>query len=435
MAWTNGRGVALRLGGLLLLCSLSSAAASPRSEKAGDLLAQAQRCLAEGNSDEAARLARKEAVFHPAEGASWRLLGEIALQQGRMAQAERALERALRVGRRDPEAAALLAILWRREGRFPDAADLLRLLGGEAEAEQLAGFGNASPFLQRGADEVRLEWVGSGRRPVVRVLVAGRRWANFLVDTAASCVVLDRHLAEEIRILPLRSAQLLAAGARKTEGKLGRLDSLRLGAAEVLNIPVVVVDLHQPGKGREPFEGILGSEFLRRFVVTLDYPKRWLLLRKAGMGGRAERSPEKMDRRIADVPLCLTPGGLVVVPMEVPSRARLLVFLDTGAAETALALSRRVASRLGLALPSRGNRYSGVGGHYLALPILLPEVRFAGFLAHNVSGIIAPFPSRIELGEGLPLGGFLGSGFCQPFRVTIDFPRMRLRLTLPENET
>lgn len=375
-------------------------------------------------------MARKEISLHPAEGESWGLLGAIALQQGEMRQAERALECALRADDHDAEAGALLAILWRREGRFPEAANLLRKIGGEAEAEQLATFGSASPFLQTGPDEVRLDWVGSGLRPVVRVLVAGMRYANFLVDTGASGVVLDRRLAEEIGLPAVGSARLLGAGARRTKGKLGRLDSLRLGATEVRNIPVVTVDLSGSRNGSEPFEGILGSEFLRRFVVTLDYPKRRLWLRKPGTGRRTEGSLEAVS-----IPMLLTPGGLVAVPMEVAPRDRLLVFLDTGAAETDLALSRPAATWLGLAVRSRGDPYSGVGGRYLALPILLPEVRFAGFRLHNVRGVVVPFPSRIEQGEGLALGGFLGSGFCRPFRVTIDFPHMRLRLALSERET
>ncbi|QSR85660.1 aspartyl protease family protein [Methylacidimicrobium sp. B4] len=435
MGRSTGWKAALRLSGLILLLSLARGAALPWSAHALDLLAQARQQVAEGNLEEAARLARKEAVVHPEEGESWKLLGAVALQRGDWPQAERALERALRVRGRDPEAASLLAVLWRREGRFRDAADLLRLLGGEAEADQLAGFGREAPFLQRGPDEIQLDWVGSGLRPVVPVLVGGKRWANFLVDTGASCVVLDRRLAEEIRLPPAGSAQLIGAGARSASGKLGRLDSLRFGATEVRNIPVVVVDLRQPERVGESFDGILGSEFLQHFVVTLDYPRRRLSLQKAERSGTGRSAPASAGVRAAEVPLRLTPGGLLVVPMEVASRERLLVFLDTGAAETALALSRRAARRLGLTPSSRGDRYFGVGGRYLASPILLPEVRFAGFSAHHLSGVIAPFPQRIEQGEGLPLGGFLGSGFCRRFRVTIDFSRMRVRLAMPERET
>ncbi|VVM06680.1 hypothetical protein MAMC_01189 [Methylacidimicrobium cyclopophantes] len=422
--------------GIFLLLLFLPAAAAPARSGNGDAGPAQVRCyLAQGNFEEAARRAQKEVLLHPEKGESWRLLGAIALQQGKMEQAEQALERALRVGDPDPEAASLLAVLWRREGRFPDAVGLLRRLGGEAEAEQLAAFGSEPPLSVHGPDQVRLAWVGSGARPIVRVLVAGKRRADFLIDTGASCVVLDRQLAEEIRLLPLGAAQLLGAGGRKTNGKLARLDSLRLGTTEVRNIPVAIVNLPRPERASESFEGILGSEFLRRFVVTLDYPKRSLFLQRAGTERSAEGASTSVDRGSADLPLRLTPGGLVVVPLGVASGEKLLVFLDTGAAETVLALSRRAAIQLGVSLPKRADRYSGVGGRYLALPILLPEVRLAGFSVHNVAGIIAPFPSRIEEGEGLPLGGYVGSGFCRLFRVTLDFPRMRLRLTLAENET
>ncbi|WP_202214461.1 aspartyl protease family protein [Methylacidimicrobium sp. AP8] len=413
-----------------MLACLVSGAAPPWRAEAADFLNRARWSLAAGNLEEAERLARKEAALHPGQGQAWSLLGAIALQRGNQPEAEDALEHALRANPEDGEAASLLALLRRRQGRFREAASLLRSLGREAEASQLAAFGTAPPFRQRGPDEIRLSWVGSGWRPVIPALVDGKREADFLVDTGASCVVLDRRLADRIGLAAVGSARLLGAGARSTGGKLCRLPSLRLGGTEVRDIPVAVVDLRRAGKAEETFQGILGSEFLQHFVVTLDYPGRRLCLQKAGTS-----SPSAAGRLVADVPLRLTPGGLVVVPIEVASRERLLVFLDTGAAETALALSRRAAGRLGLTPLRRGERYFGVGGGYRASPILLRDLRFAGFSARNVPGLIAPFPAQIEEGEGIPLGGFLGSEFCRPFRVTIDFPRMRLLLALPERET
>jgi predicted aspartyl protease len=52
--------------------------------------------------------------------------------------------------------------------------------------------------------------------------------------------------------------------------------SIRVGAAEQRDVPVVV---HDPGPG---LEGILGNSFLARYRVTVDPQRRLLTLAPSG---------------------------------------------------------------------------------------------------------------------------------------------------------
>ncbi|HXH84094.1 MAG TPA: aspartyl protease family protein [Candidatus Tectomicrobia bacterium] len=110
---------------------------------------------------------------------------------------------------------------------------------------------------------------------VARVVLNGRHDARFLVDTGSSVTVLAPALAEALGVAgPAGSPpiELHTLGGR-TEGRLGRLASLRVGTVEVRDATVV---LHEPGPG---LDGILGNDVLARYLLTLDADARLLRLR------------------------------------------------------------------------------------------------------------------------------------------------------------
>lgn len=62
--------------------------------------------------------------------------------------------------------------------------------------------------------------------------------------------------------------------AGRVAGPAARVRSLKLGAAELKDLPVVV---HDPGPG---VDGILGNTFFTHFRLTLDTDRRLLHLRR-----------------------------------------------------------------------------------------------------------------------------------------------------------
>ena len=109
---------------------------------------------------------------------------------------------------------------------------------------------------------------------ITPVLVNGTHTGRFLVDTGSSVTVLSPGFARTLGLVPTATAEsveLQTLGGR-TAGPAATVASLRVGAAELRDAPVVV---HDPGPG---LDGILGNTFLGRYRMTVDGDRRQLHL-------------------------------------------------------------------------------------------------------------------------------------------------------------
>src|SRR5262245_13688439 len=108
---------------------------------------------------------------------------------------------------------------------------------------------------------------------VTRVLLNGTRRARFLVDTGSSVTIVAPPLAASLGLTTsMGSGVELRTVAGPTAGPAGRLATLRVGDAELRDVPVVVHDA-----GLE-MDGILGNSFLGRYQLVLDSHRRLLHL-------------------------------------------------------------------------------------------------------------------------------------------------------------
>lgn len=148
---------------------------------------------------------------------------------------------------------------------------LLRLQEPEsyrAPAEALAvplTFDNRIPYA-----DVRL--VQTGREPVD---------ARVAVDLGAShAISLNSDYSDRI-VLPAKTlSTILGRGVSgPVHGDVGRLAGLELGGARLENVVATFpVSEHQNPRGMDSLAGNLGSDVLRRFNTTFDYPGKRMLL-------------------------------------------------------------------------------------------------------------------------------------------------------------
>jgi clan AA aspartic protease (TIGR02281 family) len=115
---------------------------------------------------------------------------------------------------------------------------------------------------------------------VVEASLNGGAPARFLVDTGSSVVIVAPRVAAAVGITAAPHAPRieLHTVAGRSAGPTTRVRSLRVGALELVDVPIV---LHDPGPG---FDGILGNAFLRQYRLTLDPDRHLLLLRPLGPG-------------------------------------------------------------------------------------------------------------------------------------------------------
>jgi clan AA aspartic protease (TIGR02281 family) len=121
-----------------------------------------------------------------------------------------------------------------------------------------------------------------GRRGYGGVLIVraqiGRFSADLLVDTGCAITSLTPQAVDRMRVDRRRfggqRVVFTAAGTSITV-PVGRLDSLRLGGAEIRDVEVVLLDLPHGVH----LDGLLGVNVLERFRVTFEFRRSTLVLR------------------------------------------------------------------------------------------------------------------------------------------------------------
>ena len=128
------------------------------------------------------------------------------------------------------------------------------------------------------AGEVPFELRGPGGAAlVVPVQVNGEGPFDFVLDTGATLMCLDRTVVERLGLTGGGTG--VGAGVQGTGRlQLVRLDSVRLGGARAERLSACVLDLeHTHALGIE-VQGLVGLNFLREFRVTLDFERNVLVL-------------------------------------------------------------------------------------------------------------------------------------------------------------
>jgi clan AA aspartic protease (TIGR02281 family) len=116
-----------------------------------------------------------------------------------------------------------------------------------------------------------------GQLLVVQVYLNGHHGARLILDTGASQTILSHNLVRKLGMTTdtgTASVTLNTMGG-PVQAEMIQLGAIRVGEAEVHNLPVAVYDLpeHLPG-----VDGLLGLTFLHWFLMTLDIQKNELHL-------------------------------------------------------------------------------------------------------------------------------------------------------------
>jgi aspartyl protease len=112
-----------------------------------------------------------------------------------------------------------------------------------------------------------------GRSVIVPVTFNRSVNANLLLDTGASMTMISRRLASNLA-LALTASRLFSGIGGTVNAKIGHVNSIKVGAAEVSSMPVAIHDIPQVPR----FDGLLGMDFLGRFQVSVDHAKNLLVL-------------------------------------------------------------------------------------------------------------------------------------------------------------
>jgi clan AA aspartic protease (TIGR02281 family) len=131
----------------------------------------------------------------------------------------------------------------------------------------------------RPAGEVTVPIQRAGNLLVVQAQLNGSRDARLILDTGASHTILSYAVARDLGVFGdqrTTTVTLKTAGG-PVQADVVRVDSIRLGDAEVRNSQAAIYDVPDAPAG---VDGLLGLTFLHQFAVTLDVAKGQLHLRR-----------------------------------------------------------------------------------------------------------------------------------------------------------
>lgn len=157
------------------------------------------------------------------------------------------------------------------------------------------------------------------RKPVIDVMIDGKGPFKFFLDTGAGATVVNRDLADELKLPILGDIRIgdPASPQAISANQVG-LSRLEIGTAVFSDLVAVSWDrsgLYQPGAPR----GVLGMPLFATMLLTVDYPRSQVVI------SRGELPPNELDV----VNYKVGEAGLFSVPITIAGVASEAT-LDTG---------------------------------------------------------------------------------------------------------
>ncbi|MGE3466693.1 MAG: retropepsin-like aspartic protease [Pyrinomonadaceae bacterium] len=278
-----------------------------------------------------------------------------------------------------------------------------------------------------GLSQKPVDMIYENRLIYVKMLINGEFEETFLLDTGASTSAIDLATA--------MSLGLTISGKDHVEGTAGRievqrvtLDGLSIGTARVKDLKVTTYNLTGLliPRGQQRVAGILGFDFLRQFVLKIDYIDRKITfesppVKAASRGSDMLVMPFTLDNGI--------PRFSAVLDRSINTSFR----LDTGASlfaseDVYLNVTEdiwgKLKSKNRSLVPETHFTGSGVGG-----TVRLPVAR-VGSVAFGKVAIVKPYvivQPRAGYFSRPEAVGFVSNNLLEKFRVvTIDYINQQL---------
>ena len=430
-------------------------AAHPNDALLLDLLGEVR--YRRGEVEEAAKAFNQSSALDPCLARTRYDVGRYLNLNGMYASAQRQLDYAYKLAPQDPT----IKRAWERTQRVPLTPDqqIDRLRQREADpnttGEQKTAIDNGIKAIQaRSKGDCTLAApVTSAKVPLyatngsnvssrpptssgVDVTLNGKR-RRFLVDTGASGLMLTHGAAKALGLTP--EAEVKASGLGDEGGKgafLAHVDDVKIGSMEFSNCMVRVLE-NDPQLG---FDGLLGPDVFRSFVVTLDFPDSELRLSPLpprpdetaetptlgtdGQAAGATVAETRKDRYVAPEMASWDKvfrfGHQLIVPTYIGKAPVKLFILDTGAAQNLI--SQDAAREVTKVHADDGERVRGLSGdvnHVAGTDSLF--IQFAGVRQPIQQGLNAIDSSQISRGLGFEISGFIGYPILHQLVLQIDY--------------
>ncbi|MEV0822678.1 aspartyl protease family protein [Nonomuraea rubra] len=384
-----------------------------------DTLERADELFEAGDFDTAGALYRRVLATDPDHVHALAQHAYLTLLSNRLPAAERLLRRVLRLDPQHGRALRHLAdTLWRAD-EFAELAGLLPEVAQgalSATPEQLRSFAGRTPYEISGPATTRIPFAAESPLPMIEASLNGAPPALFFLDTGALFALNDDY-----------AARLGIPTYGRTTGRTlygehpnlqGRVDRLTLGALTIEQVPVHTIpdEIRLTAPDGRQTQGAIGTSVLARFLSTIDYPGRALILRRNSRNRRAAGQAGQAGQAGHSAPLWFLGDHFLLSHGTVNHLDRMVFFVDTGGGDIGFTAPRSTLDAAGIAVPADG------GPH----PVTAGRVTLGTAVRHDVPGLAGAFPEWFEHGFGFRIGGLPTHEFFRPYALTFDFAGMRI---------
>lgn len=252
----------------------------------------------------------------------------------------------------------------------------------------------------------------------VGVSVNGSAPLSFLLDTAADTTVINLRKAKELGFALEGSMEGRGAGEGTTEVSFIKDASFKLSGVELQHQLAATIDMTVlEGYEGHPIDGILGYDFISRFVVEIDYAGRKLNLyepKTYTYSGKGQQVPIVMQGNVPIIRTGVTQSGKTIEGK---------FDIDTGN-RTSLVVNRPFDEQhqLSAGTPTIDALWGmGVGGRSKQRVGRVAEFNLGPYKLH---GVLTSFSSDTKGAFADPeMGGNIGGEILRRFTVIMDYSR------------
>jgi len=262
------------------------------------------------------------------------------------------------------------------------------------------------------------------------------------IDTGASGLMLTSPAAKIAGLVPEIETKAGGIGDQGLAGAfVTHVDDIRIGEMEFKNCRVEVLEPGNKMEKNKDFDGLVGTDVFRDYLVTLDYPERKIEIgplpklpdeQKPGATSLATTGGEATSGSIADNAKnrYVSPemkdwsqlyrsGHFLILPTILGKSSVKLFILDTGASQSVISLeaAREVTALSGLTAPT----IIGLNGEVKKVQVANEvPLSFAG-VHQIVSGMTAFDTASISQNVGVDIAGFIGFPTLRELVISIDY--------------
>ncbi len=255
--------------------------------------------------------------------------------------------------------------------------------------------------------------------PLMQLNIDGRP-GNFLLDTGGPDVVLDPAFAKELGLKIATGRRGIFAGGRTAQVGKAVVPELRFGGLSLHQLPVGILPSRQLPffKGRT-IDGVIGTVFLSRFLATIDYPHRRLILRP-----RNTAKPSGVTE-----PMWLVGDHFIFADGSVNGVSNQLFLVDSGLAGGGFVPENRTIAAAHIrTFPRQAQTGIGGGGAVRFIPVIADKLCLSTACQENISGMYTPSGSPVKIFP-FAVAGTVSHTYLKHYAVTFDFSAMRIVLS------